>query len=165
MSPPSASILERLLTIYEGSDGDATKALFAELSALGAAGEVALNLFRAQKNSARAKVYRGGIRGQGSFKRMAYDRKAWAIDNLSKILARHAQQLQLRWGWQRDTAEEHHPWVLYADLPTGQVSFHATTRGHGPDYYQAWDGVVNASAGRILRWCEQLLAGGHGGVR
>jgi hypothetical protein len=48
--------------------------------------------------------------------------------------------------------------VLYVDTPCGQVSFHSATRLKGPDYPYAWDGVVNASVGRIIRWCEQLLA-------
>ena len=52
--------------IYEGSNGDATRALYEHLQTLGPAGVIALNLFRAQKCSTRAKLYRGG-NGRGSF--------------------------------------------------------------------------------------------------
>jgi hypothetical protein len=155
---PDASLLHRVVTIYTGSDGAATTALYVELSALGSAGEVATNLFRAQKASERAKKYRGGIPGRGSYKSMAYDRKGWAIGNLTRILTQHADALGIRWGWQRDPSQRFHEWVLYVDLPTGQASFHAAIRGDGPDYGQTWDGVPGASVDRILRHCAAVLA-------
>ena len=40
-------------------------------------------------------------------------------------------------------------WVLYLDLPTGQVSFHAPARGPGPDYPGEWDGQLGATPQRI----------------
>ncbi len=147
-----------VLEIYAGSDGDATKGLYRELCELGIAGEVAMNLFRAQKASARAKVYRGGLRGQGSFRKMAYDRKQRAMSNLATILVQHAATLGIRWGWQQDPATDGFPWVLYVDIPDiGHVSFHTASRGPGPDYPYEWDRAVGASPGRIVRWCEQLL--------
>lgn len=145
-----------VLEIYEGSNGDATKGLFNELQLLGPAGELAINLFRAQKASARAKVYRGGRRG---FKGVAYDKKGWAIGNICDALTTHGAVLGMRWGWQPDPATEGYPWVIYVDLPTGQVSFHAASRGKGPDYDIAWDGHVGASAGRVVRYIETLLEG------
>src|SRR3990167_6973251 len=111
--------LTTVIEIYEGSSGDATKELFGALMLPGAAGELAVNLFRAQKASARAKVYRGGRRG---FKGVAYDKKGWAIGNISELLTQHGAALGMRWGWQPDPATEGYPWVLYVDLPTGQVS-------------------------------------------
>jgi len=151
------------MEIYAGSDGEATKKLYARLDRRGPAGAVALNLFRAQKASARAKVYRGGVRGQGSFKGMAYEKKNWSLGNLCDILADHGAPLGLRWGWQRDAQAsligDPNEWVLYVDTPCGQVSFHSSARLKGPDYPHAWDGQVNASIGRIIRWCEQLLVG------
>jgi len=143
--------------IYDGSDGDATKALYQRLQDLGPIGYVALNLFRAQKNSARAKVYRGHARGQGSYRGLAYERKEWALANLCTALEQCAAALAMAFGWQRDDGTPGFPWVLYVDLPTGQVSFHAAQRGRGPDYAGAWDQVRDASADRIVRWCEQLL--------
>ena len=111
--------------IYRGSDGEATKELYRALEQLGPRGIVALNVFRAQKCSERAKCYRGGIRGKGSYSSMAYDRKQWSMGNLAMVLSRHAAALGIAWGWKIDPAQSYHCWVLYIDLPTGQVSFHA----------------------------------------
>lgn len=149
--------LARVLAVYAGSDGDATKALYAELEQSGPAGHVAVNLFRACKASERAKVYRGGQRGRGSFKGMAYDRKQWAMDNLCKALGQEAAAIGLTWGWGKDEKQDYHADVLYIDLPTGQVSFHTAGRGAGPDYPGALDGKPGESAGRICRWCAALL--------
>ena len=143
--------------IYHGSDGEATKALYLELESLGKAGIVAVNLFRACKCSERAKVYRGGIRGQGSFRRMAYDRKQWSIGNLCTMLEEHAAGLGIGWGWKTDPATINYEWVLYVDLPSGQVSFHAASRGTGPDYAREWDGIKGASAARVVEYCRRLL--------
>jgi hypothetical protein len=145
--------LARVADIYDGSNGDATKALYAELEKLGPVGLVALNLFRAQKNSARAKVYRGG-----GYRGMAYDRKQWAMNNLAEILAKHAEECRLRWGWGNDPAQPHHCAVLYIDLPTGQVSFHTEARGAGPDYPDAWDGARGTSPGRIWGSAASVIA-------
>lgn len=150
-----AVTLGDVLAVYQGSDGDATKALYERLARLGPAGEVALNLFRAQKNSERAKVYRGG-----GYRGKAYDRKQWAMDNLVKILLVNAGALGIRWGWGTDESQEYHRAVLYVDLPTGQVSFHAAARGAGLAYPGDWDGVKDASAGRICTWCWKLLEAG-----
>jgi hypothetical protein len=144
---------------YRGSDGDATHALYARLGQHGPAGVVAVNLFRAQKASERAKVYRGGARGRGSFRAMAYDRKGWAIGNLCTTLATHAGALGIVWGWGFDPDQPVHRLVLYVDLPSGQVSFHAAERGPGPDYPASWDGVPAISPQRILTWIGRLLDG------
>lgn len=146
------SPIEEVLRVYAGSDGAATRALYGRLEALGPAGAIAMNLFRAQKNSARAKVYRG--RG---YRDAAYDRKGWALDNLAAILAEHGAACGIAWGWGRDPEQPVHDVVLYVDLPTGQVSFHTATRGQGPDYPGQWDGVRDASPGRICSWCARLL--------
>ncbi|QUT04007.1 hypothetical protein KFK14_12710 [Sphingobium phenoxybenzoativorans] len=148
-----------ILTIYEGSNGDATKALYAELEKHGPIGIVALNLFRANKNSARAKVYRGGIRGKGSYRAMAYDRKQWAIDNLVDVLTAHAEALGIVWGWRIDEKQEFHRNVLYVEAPTGQISFHVRDRGKGPDYAKEWDGVRGASPQRACSFCAKVLEG------
>lgn len=146
--------------IYHGSNGDQTKTLYARLAALGPVGEVALNLFRACKNSERAKVYRGGQPGRGSYKRMAYDRKSWAVGNVCAVLETHAAALGTVWGWQCDEATPGFEWVLYVETPHGQVSFHARSRGTGPDYPHTWDGVKEASAERVITWCEALVGTG-----
>src|ERR1700676_464322 len=61
--------LATILSIYAGSNGDATKALYASLEKRGPVGLIALNLFRACKASERAKIYRGR-----SYKGAAYDK-------------------------------------------------------------------------------------------
>ena len=115
------------IAVYQGSDGDATKALYAQLEQLGPIGAIALNLFRAQKNSERAKKYRGG-NSRGRYRDQAYDRKAWAMGNLAQALTAHAQSIALSWGWGIDAEQAYHTVVLYIDLPTGQVSFHTDRR-------------------------------------
>ena len=142
--------------IYEGSDGEATKAMYAELQQLGARGLLAINLFRAQKTSTRAKVYRGG-NGRGSYKRQAYDKKNWSLMNLCEVLGQELTgQLGIKWGWKLDDKQLYYPWVLYVDLPTGQASFHAEKRGIGPDYSGEWDGK-HTSAQAIIDYVQNLL--------
>jgi hypothetical protein len=149
--------LAGVVRIYDGSDGAATLALYAQLEARGPAGVVAMNLFRAQKASSRAKVYRGGVPGKGSYRGMAYDRKAWSLTNLCTTLDAHGDALGLRWGWAFDPAMPGFPWVLYVDLPTGQVSFHNPAPIGKARYVGTWDGVRQASPGRICRWVAHLL--------
>lgn len=141
--------LHNILSVFEGSDGAGTLALYDDLRTLGPAGVVAIELFRAQKSSTRAKAYRGG-----GFKGKAYGRKQWAMDNLTKVLAEGS----MRWGWKLDPAQEFHNWVLYVDLPNGQVSFHAAARGDGPDYPGDWDRVKNMSPSRVCRFIADLFA-------
>lgn len=144
--------------VYRKSDGAMTRAFYADLERLGPAGVVALNLFRAQKCSDRAKKYRGGIPGKGSYRDMAYQRKNWSMDNLCQVLIEHGAALGIRHGWKIDPQRSFHKWVLYVDLPTGQVSFHAERRGAGPDYAGEWDGV-RASAERIIAFCNATIEG------
>lgn len=147
-----------ILSIYDGSDGDATKALYARLEPFGPLGQVAINLFRAHKTSGRAKKYRGG-----GYRGMAYDRKQWSIDNLCKVLAEHAETLGIRWGWKVDHSREAHRWVIYVEIPTGQISFHTGERGAGPDFPGEWDGVRMMAPSRICKWIEQIFVGApHG---
>lgn len=149
-APKDDPSLQRIIAVYEGSDGEATTALYAELRQHGPAGEVAINLFRACKCSARAKVYRGG-----GYKREAYDRKQWSITNLSNALT---QNPLFPWGWKIDPSSFHVPWVLYVDLPTGQSSFHTEQRGLGPDYAGDWDGAIGTGPGRICKFAANVLA-------
>ncbi len=142
--------LANILTVFEGSNGEATIALYNDLRALGASGVVALELFRVQKSSSRAKVYRGG-----GFRGKAYDKKQWAMTNLAIALAELGT---LQWGWNQDPNQEFHNWVLYVDLPNGQVSFHSAERGEGQIYRGEWDGIKNMSATRICRYCADLFA-------
>jgi hypothetical protein len=147
--------------IFKGSDGDATRAMYAALEARGPAGELAVNLFRACKASTRAKVYRGGRRGHGSYRRMAYEKKNWSLVNLGTILNKHAAVLGVNFGWAEDPDvmfDGSPAWVFYVDLPgVGQVSFHSPDRYlNGPEYSGKWDGT-HSSAERICEFCRRLL--------
>lgn len=137
--------------VFAGSNGELTKTYYAALEQRGVIGFVAMNLFRAQKCSTRAKMYRG--RG---FKSEAYDRKNWSMANLAHALATSGAQLGIAFGWKEDAAQAFHKWVLYIDLPTGQVSFHAADRGEGPDYAGEWDGR-HLSETRILEFCDLVM--------
>ncbi|MGR4927364.1 hypothetical protein ACIPUD_11210 [Bradyrhizobium sp. CAR08] len=144
----------QILAIYEGSDGEATKAMYVELETMGPIGLVAINLFRACKTSGRAKNYRGR-----RYKGAAYDTKQWSMENLAKVLSEHGDALGIVWGWERDEKQEFHNWVLYVDTPRlrGQVSFHTAARGQGPDYPGAWDGVKDVAAQRICRFLADVF--------
>lgn len=144
-----------VVRVYQGSSGDDTRALCARLEALGDLGRVAAFLFRAQKASERAKVYRGG-----GYRVAAYERKSWAMRELVAVLEGETlTHGRIRWGWGQDLEQRIHKWVLYVELPTGQVSFHTDARGDGPDYPPGWDGRPGQSPDRILRWCARLLEG------
>lgn len=148
------SSLDEVRAIYDGSNGEATKALYVRLEALGPIGVVAVNLFRAQKNSERAKVYRG--RGHRS---AAYDTKQWAMMNLCNTLLHEGTAAGFAWGWGIDDEQPVHRHVLYVELPTGQVSFHTDHRGSGPDQPHPFDGQHGRSPWRIVQWVAQLLDG------
>lgn len=139
--------------VYAGSDGELTKQFYEELQRRGPLGVIAMNLFRAQKCSSRAKVYRGG-RGGRRFRDMAYERKEWSLKLLTEALQQHAGAFGIVFGWGRDDAQNLNPWVLYVELPDiGQVSFHSPTRHVGPDYPSEWDGQ-HLSAERVIKFCQ-----------
>lgn len=138
------------IEIYAGSDGFKTREMYAALKALGPEGEVATNLFRAQKCSSRAKVYRGrGYRAE------AYARKAWTVGNLVGTLTQHATELGITWGWKIDPNQEVHQWVLYVETPHGQASFHMPERGSGPDFAGEWD--RKSSETTVLKYAQAAL--------
>ncbi len=151
--------LAEIMAIYAGSDGDATRALYDALGLCGPAGTVATNLFRACKASERAKVYRGGQRGRGSFRAMAYERKGWAIDNLAAALSAHAAALDIVWGWGMDGQVIGYSHVLYVDTPAGQISFHSPYKGKGPDYPGVWDGARGMAPQRVCSFAARVLTG------
>lgn len=147
----------RVQNAYFGSHAATTRRLLKDLAAKGVEGQVAAQLFRAQKASARAKQYRGGtFDGRGtSYRRLAYDRKGECLCELSLLLLDEEHGLQ--WGWGRDGANGLAPHVMYIDLPNGQVSFHSAHRFAGPDYSGEWDRAY-ASEERILEFCERVFA-------
>lgn len=145
--------LADVMHVYTGSNGTATRDMYQKLLGYGPRGVIAINLFRAQKCSERAKVYRGG-----GYRSSAYERKQWSMNNLVDVLVVHAADCGIMWGWGTDEKQDFHKVVLYLDLPTGQVSFHAAVRGQGPDYPGQWDGQAGASPGRICRYVADVFA-------
>ena len=146
--------------IYRGSDGALTRRFYAALERRGPVGFVAMNLFRAQKCSARAKKYGpyAGRAGQ-SFRDMAYERKGWSLKQLSAALQEHGESLGIVFGWGRDDGQSYNKWVFYVELPAlGQVSFHSPERYDGPDYPGEWDGR-RASEERIIAFCQRVFNG------
>ncbi len=144
--------------VYAGSDGALTRRFYAALEKRGAAGIIALYLFRAQKCSRRAKKY-GPYAGAGgrSYRDMAYERKGWSLKQLTEVLREHSAQLGIMWGWGRDELQSFNKWVLYVDLPQlGQVSFHSSERYEGTDYPGDWDGK-RASEERIIKFCQRIF--------
>lgn len=138
-----------VLEIYNGSDGEKTKALYAKLETLGPVGLVCVNLFRAMKASARAKDYSRRYKG------VTYEKKQWSMANLCDVLAIHGAALGIVFGWRIDPQQQFYPWVLYVELPfgMGQCSFHNGQRLKGPDYAGEWDGTTG-SASRIIRYVQ-----------
>jgi hypothetical protein len=147
--------------VFDGSDGAVTRGYYAELVSHGPMGVLAMNLIRAQKSSTRAKKYRGGVAGKGSFRGLAYEKKAFSMQQLCRVLAEHRDGLGIPYGWKQDPAttfDGRPAWVLYVDLPQGQVSFHSPTRGDGPGYTGDWD-QCRASEFRILQFCDCVIEG------
>ena len=147
-------------TVFDGSDGTATRLFCTKLERSGLLGRIAAQLFRVQKASSRAKKYRGGIqRSDGtrqSYSDLAYERKDACIERLCDLL--EANFCGLNWGWKEDPKESFAKNVLYVELPTGQVSFHAITRHAGPDFEGDWDGT-DLSVKRIVEFCQSVFEG------
>ena len=152
--------------IFDGSDAKATKAFYTELARRGPAGLVAANLMRAQKASTRAKRYHGGIRGVGSYSSLAYISKSNAMLNLCKILEEHGRRLRIRFGWKLDPDVlfgTRPSWMLYIELPQGQVSFHCPERLSAHDYAGNWD-RQRKSEERVIEFCQRVFEQGIDGA-
>jgi hypothetical protein len=152
------SLLSRqrpVIMAYHGSNAAASRRVCKALEDRGTLGWVAAALFRVQKASSRAKVYRGGLR-HTSYRNLAYDRKNDQLIGLVVLL--EDDDCSLVWGWGSDDGGHA---VLYVELPTGQVSFHATQRLTGPDYRGVWDRQPGQSEPRIIEFCEDVLRAGN----
>jgi hypothetical protein len=82
------------------------------------------------------------------------------MGELCRLLKEHAAQLGMLWGWKEDPRTPGFEWVLYVELPQGQVSFHAPDRGPGPDFKGEWDGL-RASQDRIIGFCDMVSSRGY----
>lgn len=144
----------RACDVYTQMDGSVTTRYYKQIETRGPAGVLAMNLFRAQKCSARAKVYK-----QKKYTQAAYERKQWSVGELCGVLRRHGDALGIRYGWKEDPKTllwGEISWVIYVELPTGQISFHCPRRGNGPDYERNWD-QTRASMERILAFCDMVF--------
>lgn len=142
------------IEVFKQQDGKITKSYYATLDAKGPAGQIATALFRAQKRSTAAKRYRGR-----RFRSEAYSVKSWSMDELCRLLTLHGTALGIRWGWKEDWETvfgENCSYVLYVDIPFGQVSFHSPQRGIGPDYRGEWD-KSKESLSRTLAFCDGVF--------
>lgn len=83
-----------------------------------------------------------------------YEAKRKAIDEACQAAAENG----VVFGW-APSGSLHVPWIVYFELPSGQVSFHSDTRGEGPDYGGSWDGVKDVGAARIQEAINGLLPG------
>lgn len=135
---------------YVGSDAAETRAYLKRLEGRGVLGRVAALLFRIQKASKRAKKY-----GPTRFRGYSYGRKNECLQELCSLLLRDGERVGITFGWKIDADQPWHKWVLYVDLPQGQVSFHSADRFLGPDYPGDWD-KLRASQERILQFCDSV---------
>jgi len=141
-------------SVFNQSDGEVTKAYYAAMNKNGLLGQLAVALFRAQKRSTAAKKYR-----KGAWRRDAYDVKNWSLSEICRVLdAMSAFELSPEWGWKKDLNTPGFEWVLYAELPTGQCSFHCADRLNGPDFKGNWKPECN-SAISIFRFCDEIWDG------
>jgi hypothetical protein len=82
----------------------------------------------------------------------------YGVKNLAIDAACHwATEAGTSFGWKVEGG--HVPFVVYFDLPTGQVSFHCKVRGQGPNYSGQWDGQVGQSQARIEKAIRRFLPG------
>lgn len=143
----------KAIEVFNGTNGDVTKAYYGALNAKGPSGQLATALFRAQKRSSAAKRYRGR-----KYTRAAYDVKNWSLSEICRILKGNTV---IPWGWKRDPKTVYFEWVLYVDLPVvGQVSFHTAERLEGPDYLGEWDETTQSTK-RILEFCDRIMGEEH----
>jgi len=134
--------------VFRLNHATTTRAYLKLLEGKGQIGRIGACLFRVQKRSSSAKVYRG------DYVDFAYIDKGQWLECLCKML--QDDSCGLCWGWQRDEEQLLAKWVLYVDLPNGQVSFHSLSRFGGPDYPRDWDGT-HLSEWRITDFCDSLI--------
>jgi hypothetical protein len=133
---------------FDTSDAADFRGFAKLLEEVGALGKIAADLLRCQKSSTRAKLY-----GRSEYRTFSYERKETHLARLCVQLATAG----LTWGWQEDKSS-HVPWILYVDLPNGQVSFHCYERFTGPEYPGKWD-EQHASEVRVIGFADWVRSG------
>jgi hypothetical protein len=140
------------LEVFKQNDGGVTKSYYEKMNGISLLGQLAVALFRAQKRSTAAKRYRGG-----QYRHAAYDVKNWSLSEICRVMTLIKNPFE--WGWGEDPNTPGFPWVLYVELPVGQVSFHSAERLQGPQFLGHWDGAKGATVERVLAFCDLVESG------
>lgn len=118
----------------------------------GLCGQLAFGLFRAQKNSVKAKGYVRGV-----WRRGAYEVKNESIDYVDTLLQKHGEALKIKWGWKKDKECTNYEHVLYVDVfKFGQASFHASRPSSDKRYEGEWSGIKNTGF-VIANFCDWVM--------
>lgn len=142
-------------SVFELNHPEKTKEFYAKISESGGIGFIAVALYRVQKYSMMAKTF--PYRGKKGKRFISYAKKNYRIESLVETLIKYPDA-GVTFGWGIDNKKSKNKWVLYVDLPNGQVSFHTPIgRLAGPDYAAGWCGVIGASERRIFELCDKLL--------
>lgn len=99
----------------------------------------------------RGRYGRANYRRSRAARSKDYQEKSRSLEAACAI----ASEASIVYGWSHVSGRV--PWVVYFDLPTGQVSFHSDKRGPGPDYNKNWDGQRDEVHRRIEEAIQQLL--------
>lgn len=143
---------------YEATDYSETRSYLRALANAGRLGRIAAALFAAMRASTDAKTERRLAKGDPlaeiTVSRAGYARKRLAMQKVCELLAHNAAGLA--WGWGNDRRQADCPFVLFVDLPQGQVSFHTPEKLMGPEYAGRWDRACQ-NRERVLAFCDALL--------
>lgn len=148
-----------IVRIYQGSDGEATRALYRALEQFGPVGGIAVNAPANVRNAPSCIAAAAATKPRPMIARTgasATSRRALHSAPAAEVAS------GVVWGWAIDDAlrakgDPHHH-ILYIELSTGQVSFHTGSRGPGADYAGQWDGARGVAAERICRWVAVVMA-------
>ena len=148
----------RVVKAFYGYDAMAIQDVKARLKAGGLKGELADLLFEAERTDLNAGVCRTTPACSWTSRhRRKWDRWIRALKALVSFLDRSASQLGIHWGWQEHENQTGPFWVVFIDLPTGQVFYSAPERLTDHQY----EGSMEWSESNeipIFEFCEEILA-------
>lgn len=117
------------------SDAPASRRLCQDLDSMGAMGQLASLLFKAEKASQYAKSYIGlAPVSRRPYRDYSNDRMQEMLSKATCLLDAHAKAMRITWGWATSNKPHNPPWMLCIDLPTGKVAYRLLRRRQGPDY-------------------------------
>lgn len=107
------------------------------------------------RGSNRSKHAYHAYRGSRDARQRDYSEKASALDEAAVA----AQECGVNAGWQPNSDKDSPvPYIVYFDLPTGQVSFHTTSDCGLPRYDGEWDQETEVAQARIEAAIDEYLA-------